>query len=121
MGRCGIQTDTHAPAPIANDPPTTEPDTTSAPSSRHSPAFYIRLWRLVRRLAVLVIGATVVLVGIVLIVTPGPAFVVIPVGLAILASEFLWARRLLRRLREQAARAAGSVSNHFSRNTPPPS
>ena len=36
-------------------------------------------------------------IGIVMIVTPGPAVVVIPAGLAILAVEFEWARRWLRR------------------------
>jgi uncharacterized protein (TIGR02611 family) len=46
----------------------------------------------VRRAVVGVVGGTVVVIGIVLIVLPGPAFVVIPIGLAILASEFAWAR-----------------------------
>ena len=41
------------------------------------------------------IGGTVVLIGIALLVLPGPAIVVIPAGLAILATEFLWARRWL--------------------------
>jgi len=54
-----------------------------------------------RRVVVAVIGGTVLLVGIALIVLPGPAFVVIPLGLAILATEFVWARRLLRRVKEQ--------------------
>jgi tellurite resistance protein TerC len=39
----------------------------------------------------------VVLIGIALIVLPGPAFIVIPIGLAILATEFAWARRALAR------------------------
>lgn len=47
-----------------------------------------------------VVGVTVVLLGMVMIVTPGPALVVIPIGLAILAIEFTWARRWLSRLRE---------------------
>ncbi|MCF7668351.1 MAG: PGPGW domain-containing protein [Verrucomicrobia bacterium] len=50
-----------------------------------------------RRLVVAVIGFTVVFLGILMLVFPGPAIVVIPLGLAILASEFIWARRLLRR------------------------
>lgn len=58
------------------------------------------LLRQARRLIVLVVGTTVLLFGIVLLVTPGPAFVVIPVGLAILSIEFAWARRLLRRVKE---------------------
>ena len=56
-----------------------------------------------------VVGATVVLLGIVMIVTPGPALVVIPVGLAILAIEFTWARRWLKRLRE-------TISNGMANN-----
>ncbi|MGH8536614.1 MAG: PGPGW domain-containing protein [Gammaproteobacteria bacterium] len=42
-----------------------------------------------------VVGATVVLLGIAMIVLPGPAFIVIPIGLAILGIEFAWARRWL--------------------------
>jgi hypothetical protein len=41
----------------------------------------------------------VLLIGIALLVLPGPAFIVIPLGLAILAVEFAWARRLLKRVR----------------------
>jgi tellurite resistance protein TerC len=59
--------------------------------------------RFARKVAVAVIGVTVLALGIALIVLPGPAFIVIPLGLAILATEFLWARRLLRRVREGAA------------------
>ena len=51
----------------------------------------------VRKLIVGVIGGTVVLFGLVLTVLPGPAVVVVPLGLAILATEFAWARRLIRR------------------------
>lgn len=51
----------------------------------------------VRKIVVAVIGSTIVLVGIALLVLPGPASLVIPVGLIILASEFAWARRALRR------------------------
>lgn len=42
------------------------------------------------------------LFGVALIVLPGPAFVVIPVGLGILASEFVWAKRLLNRFKEES-------------------
>jgi Putative transmembrane protein (PGPGW) len=51
----------------------------------------------VRKLIVAVIGSTIVLFGLALIVLPGPAVVVVPLGLAILATEFTWARRLIRR------------------------
>ena len=55
--------------------------------------------RTVRRIVIGVVGATVLLVGVALVVLPGPAFIVIPIGLAILAIEFEWARRLLQRAR----------------------
>jgi len=61
--------------------------------------------RFARKVAVAVIGTTVLAFGIALIVLPGPAFVVIPLGLAILATEFLWASRLLRRVRQGATSA----------------
>mgnify|MGYP000678174107 CR=1 FL=1 len=68
--------------------------------------------RAVRRAVVLVVGLTVVTLGVIMLVTPGPAFVVIPLGLAILAIEFVWARRALRwvkrRIEDAAARAGGN-------------
>ena len=60
-----------------------------------------------RKLIIALIGGTVLLIGIALIVLPGPAFVVIPIGLAILATEFAWARRAVVRTREMVARARG--------------
>jgi tellurite resistance protein TerC len=61
-----------------------------------------RLVRAAWRSIVLVVGGTVVAIGVAMIVLPGPAFVVIPAGLGILATEFVWARRLLVRAREYA-------------------
>ena len=54
------------------------------------------------RMVILVVGLTVVGVGIALLVLPGPAFIVIPVGLGILATEFAWARHLLHAARDRA-------------------
>jgi tellurite resistance protein TerC len=51
--------------------------------------------RQAKRLARIILGFTLLAVGLALIVLPGPAVVVIPVALAILAGEFVWARRLL--------------------------
>jgi hypothetical protein len=53
----------------------------------------------VKRIIVAVVGGTVVAVGLALVVLPGPAFLVIPAGLAILAMEFAWAKRWLRKAR----------------------
>lgn len=48
-----------------------------------------------KRLIVIVFGFTILVAGVAMIALPGPAIVVIPVGLAVLATEFIWARRLL--------------------------
>ena len=58
----------------------------------------VKTLRQARRLVILVVGLTVHLIGLAMIVLPGPAVVVIPIGLPILATEFVWARRLLRRM-----------------------
>ncbi len=63
--------------------------------------------RAARRLVVAVIGLTVVLMGVVMLVTPGPAMLVIPAGLMILATEFAWARHLLKRVRREVALRTG--------------
>ena len=60
--------------------------------------------RTAKKIVVAVIGGTVTLIGIALIFLPGPAFIVIPVGLSILATEFLWARRWLNKIRALAGR-----------------
>jgi len=67
-------------------------------------------YQVARRVVIVVLGATVTLIGVALIVLPGPAFIVIPLGLSILATEFLWARRWLRKLRQMAARVKSAVS-----------
>ena len=72
--------------------------------------------KVVRRVIVSVIGATVLLIGVALLVLPGPAFIVIPIGLAILATEYAWARRWLRKVR----RLASSVVSNRGRERPVP-
>jgi tellurite resistance protein TerC len=63
----------------------------------------------VRRVVIAIIGTTVLLIGVALIVLPGPAFIVIPLGLGILATEFLWARRVTERGRALVNRIRGRV------------
>jgi tellurite resistance protein TerC len=53
----------------------------------------------VKRVVVTVLGFTVLLIGVAMLVLPGPAFVIIPVGLGILATEFIWARRLANKIK----------------------
>ncbi|NOX20381.1 MAG: hypothetical protein GXO99_03860 [Nitrospirae bacterium] len=50
-----------------------------------------------KRIIKIVFGFTLLLIGIALIILPGPATVVIPAALAILATEFVWARKLLKK------------------------
>jgi len=64
--------------------------------------------KVVRRVIVSVIGATVLLIGVALLVLPGPAFIVIPIGLAILATEYAWARRWLKKVRQMASNVVSS-------------
>jgi uncharacterized protein (TIGR02611 family) len=52
-----------------------------------------------------IVGALVTLGGVVMLVTPGPAFVLIPIGLAMLSLEFVWAERLLEKSLQQAQMA----------------
>jgi len=51
------------------------------------------------RIVILVVGLFLLIIGIVMIFTPGPAVVFIPAGLAVLATEFQWARNVLHRVR----------------------
>ena len=60
-----------------------------------------------RKVIVGVIGGTIVLLGVAMIVLPGPAFIVIPIGLGILATEFAWAQRAVHRARRMIAKARG--------------
>jgi len=54
----------------------------------------------IKRIIISVVGFTVLIIGILLIVFPGPAFIVIPVGLAILATEYVWAKNLLGKVKK---------------------
>jgi uncharacterized protein (TIGR02611 family) len=62
-----------------------------------------------RRMAVAIVGFTVTLLGVVMLVTPGPGWLAILLGLGVLGVEFVWARRLLGRLKKGAAKLACSV------------
>jgi Ca2+-transporting ATPase len=59
----------------------------------------------IRQMIVAIVGFTVLLIGLALLVLPGPAFIVIPLGLAILATQFVWAGSLLKRARNIFSKA----------------
>jgi len=62
--------------------------------------------RLLRRIAVTVVGTVILVVGVVLLVAPGPGLVVIALALAVFAIEYQWARRNLAAVQERARSAA---------------
>lgn len=71
----------------------------------------IASWKSARRVAVAVIGGTVVLIGLLLGPLPFvPAVVLVPLGLAILATEFVWAQRLLKKVKQRARAMAGQTT-----------
>ena len=61
----------------------------------------LKAFRGIRKLVVGVIGFTILFIGIILIFIPGPALIVIPIGLGILATEFMWARNLLTKFKDK--------------------
>ena len=72
-----------------------------------------KLWlktiRQARRLIVFVVGLTLLLCGVVMLVTPGPGFLLILAGLGLLAVEFVWARRLLRKIKARGEELRGTI------------
>ena len=64
----------------------------------------IKTQKQAKRLIIIVVGFTVLLLGVVMILLPGPAFIMIPLGLGILATEFVWARTLLNKFKEKLGR-----------------
>src|SRR5690348_7125271 len=72
------------------------------------------------RIAIGFVGGSVLLVGVAMIVLPGPAFVVIPAGLAILSVEFAWARIWLKKAKAKAEEVARNIANKYGKGPPAP-
>jgi len=70
--------------------------------------FFLSTINRLKRLVKIVAGLTVLVIGILMIVLPGPAVVVIPIGLMILATEFVWARTLMERFQERLKKMRNS-------------
>lgn len=66
-------------------------------------------YKLAKRIVIGIVGGTVLLIGVAMIALPGPAFVVIPVGLGILSIEFAWARHWLKKIKAKAQDVANLV------------
>jgi uncharacterized protein (TIGR02611 family) len=65
--------------------------------------------RQARRAIIAVVGLTLVALGVAMIVTPGPGWLVIFLGLSVLAIEFVWARRLLKRLKQKGGQVREAI------------
>ncbi len=63
----------------------------------------------VRRIFLIIAGFTLLLAGGVMLVTPGPGRLVIFLGLGLLAAEFVWARRLMERVKHEGGRLRDAV------------
>jgi uncharacterized protein (TIGR02611 family) len=63
----------------------------------------------VRRFSKILGGFTLLLVGAVMLFTPGPGWLIIFLGLTLLAAEFVWARRLMDRMKQEGSRLKDSV------------
>lgn len=64
-------------------------------------ADHYHIYPLVRKIVVFCVGGSVLAIGFVMIALPAPSIIVIPIGLTILATEFIWARQLLKRLKHK--------------------
>ena len=69
----------------------------------------IRSLQQAKRFLKILFGFTLLALGILMIVTPGPGWLTIMLALGVLAAEFVWARRLLDRMKEQGIRLRDSV------------
>ena len=70
-------------------------------------------WRNAKRLVIFIVGMTVLLIGVLLGWMPFvPAIIIIPAGLAILATEFVWAKKLLDKVKKKAQK----ISDTFIKN-----
>ena len=74
-----------------------------------------------KRIAIGIVGGSVLIVGICMIVLPGPAFIVIPVGLGILGIEFAWARIWLKKAKAKAEEVARNFNQEWQSEERQPS
>jgi uncharacterized protein (TIGR02611 family) len=77
---------------------------------------FVRTVEQVRRVFRIVVGFTLLLAGVVMIVTPGPGWLVILLGLGLLAAEFVWARRLMDRIKREGDRVREAVMGRSSKS-----
>jgi uncharacterized protein (TIGR02611 family) len=84
----------------------------AASSAVRDRAYATAIGRILWRVAITVVGVLVIIAGIILLPLPGPGWVVIFAGLGLLATEYDWARRLLRAVRAKAAELAAKAGRN---------
>jgi uncharacterized protein (TIGR02611 family) len=77
-------------------------------------------YKVAKRIAIGIVGGTVVAIGIVMMITPGPGIPAILGGLAILSIEFAWARIWLKKVKAKAQSLARSMNGNQNQGGPPP-
>ena len=82
----------------------------------HTPREWLQfILRSSKRIAVLVVGLALVAAGLAMLVLPGPGIVVIIAGLAVLATEFVWAEKMLVRAKDHATTAKDDATSRWRR------
>lgn len=75
-------------------------------------ALMLKSLRQAKRIIIGVVGFTVLAIGLVMIVLPGPAFIVIPLALGILATEFVWAKKIIEKVRSKKSKKTKGGNSH---------
>ncbi|GBD97858.1 putative transmembrane protein [bacterium BMS3Abin06] len=82
---------------------------------RKKDSFTIKTLKQAKRIVTIVIGFTIILLGAAMLLLPGPGLATIIAGLAILGTEFVWAKRLLKRFGDSANNIKNSLVNNFNK------
>jgi hypothetical protein len=110
--------------PASSAPAVPKSSENSAPPPELSAATPGRLalwfWNNVRKVIVLVVGVTLIAIGVALLVLPGPGWLTIFGGLALLATEFAWARWLLKRAKRKFNQVKDAAVATWNHTTSPP-
>ena len=70
---------------------------------------FFRTIEQVRRFFKILGGFTLLVVGVIMVFTPGPGWLVIFLGLTVLAAEFVWAKKLMNRMKHESTRLKDTV------------
>lgn len=83
-------------------------------------AMLIETLKQAKRIIVAIVGFTLVTLGVAMFVTPGPGWATIFLGLTVLSAEFVWARRLLKRLKKTGSQVASTIIGALNGHSPAP-